>query len=79
MRLVAAADALRSNLDSPQAHSTYGSLMLKGAVGAATLGDHRAARDYLDEASRAAEETGDRNDFRLAFGPTKAYDRRAGA
>jgi hypothetical protein len=44
--------------------------MLKGAVGAATLGDHRTARDYLDEAPRAAGEVGDRNDFRLAFGPT---------
>lgn len=67
---VAAADALRPHLDSPQSYSMYGSLMLKGAVGAATLGDHRAARDYLDEAARAAEKTGDRNDFWLAFGPT---------
>ncbi|GGP46409.1 helix-turn-helix domain-containing protein [Saccharothrix coeruleofusca] len=67
---VAAADALRPHLDSPQSYSMYGSLMLKGAVGAATLGDHRAARDYLAEAARAAEKTGDRNDFWLAFGPT---------
>lgn len=47
----------------------YGSLMLKGAVGAASLGDHRTARDFLEEAGRAADRTGDRNDFRLAFGP----------
>ncbi|MFT7836099.1 helix-turn-helix transcriptional regulator [Saccharothrix sp. BKS2] len=67
---VVAADALRSRLGSPQSYSVYGSLMLKGAVGAATLGDHRAARDHLDEAARAAEKTGDRNDFWLAFGPT---------
>ncbi|MCE7000625.1 helix-turn-helix domain-containing protein [Saccharothrix sp. S26] len=67
---VAAADALRPHLDTPQAYSMYGSLMLKGAVGAATLGDYRAAHDYLGEASRAAENTGDRNDFWLAFGPT---------
>ncbi|WP_158853845.1 helix-turn-helix domain-containing protein [Saccharothrix deserti] len=67
---VSAADALRPHLSTPQAYSMYGSLMLKGAVGAATLGDHRAARDYLNEASRAAEEIGDRNDFWLAFGPT---------
>ncbi|MFD7654240.1 hypothetical protein ACFV4N_09715 [Actinosynnema sp. NPDC059797] len=67
---IAAADALRSRLDSPQSHSMYGALMLRGAIGAATLSDHRAVRDYLDEASRVAERTGDRNDFWLAFGPT---------
>ncbi|OLF05873.1 hypothetical protein BLA60_34395 [Actinophytocola xinjiangensis] len=67
---VAAADALRPHLDSPQAYSVYGSLMLKGAVGAATLGDHASAHDYLNEASRAATVTGDRNDHWLAFGPT---------
>lgn len=67
---VAAADALRRDLDVPESYSMYGSLMLKGAVGAATLGDHRAAHDYLGEAARAAEEIGDRNDFWLAFGPT---------
>lgn len=67
---VAAADALRPMLNSPQAHSVYGSLMLKGAVGAATLGDHRAAWDYFDEASRSADIIGDRNDYWFAFGPT---------
>lgn len=67
---VFAADALRPHLDTPEAYSMYGSLMLKGAVGAATLNDHRAARDYFKEASRAAEKVGDRNDFWLAFGPT---------
>ncbi|HEU0128325.1 MAG TPA: helix-turn-helix domain-containing protein [Pseudonocardiaceae bacterium] len=68
---LAAADALRPHLaQSPQHASLYGALMLKGAVGSATLGDHVAVRDYLRECDRAAELTGDRNDFWLAFGPT---------
>ncbi|MGH3773811.1 MAG: helix-turn-helix domain-containing protein [Pseudonocardiaceae bacterium] len=68
---VAAADALRPRLaQSPQHASIYGALMLKGAVGAATLSDHVAVRDYLRECDRAAQLTGDRNDFWLAFGPT---------
>lgn len=67
---VAAADALRPRLGSPEAHSVYGSLMLKGAVGAATLGDHRATWDYFDEAARSADAVGDRNDYWFAFGPT---------
>lgn len=67
---VAAADALRSELNSPRSYSVYGSLMLKGAVGAATLGDHKAAWDYFTEAARAANAIGDRNDYWFAFGPT---------
>ncbi len=68
---VTTADALRPQLArSPQQASMYGALMLKGAVGAASLGDHVAVRDYLRECDRAAELTGDRNDFWLAFGPT---------
>ena len=68
---VAAADALRGRLgESPQHASVYGALMLKGAVGAATLHDHAAVRDYLGECDRAAQRTGDRNDHWLAFGPT---------
>jgi hypothetical protein len=67
---VAAADALRSELDTPESYSVYGSLMLKGAVGAATLGDHKATWDYFGEASRAADMIGDRNDYWFAFGPT---------
>lgn len=67
---VAAADALRSELDSPQSYSVYGSLMLKGAIGAATLGDHKTSWDYFTEASRAADIIGDRNDYWFAFGPT---------
>jgi hypothetical protein len=38
----------------------------KGAVDAASLGDHVAVRDYLRECDRAAQLTGDRNDFWLA-------------
>ena len=37
--------------------------MLKGAVGAATLGDRREAEQYLTEAARSAELLGDRNDY----------------
>jgi hypothetical protein len=44
--------------------------MLKGSVGAATVGDHAAVRDYLRECDRAAALTGDRIDFWLSFGPT---------
>ncbi|MGH3911734.1 MAG: helix-turn-helix domain-containing protein [Pseudonocardiaceae bacterium] len=68
---LAAADALRSRLtDSAHYASVYGALMLKAAVGAASLGDHVAVRDHLKECDRAAALTGDRNDFWLAFGPT---------
>jgi len=67
----ASADVLRPRLaQSPQHASMYGALMLKGAVGAATVGDHVGVRDYLRECDRAAQLTGDRNDFWLAFGPT---------
>lgn len=45
---VTAADVLRPQLaQSPQHASMYGALMLKGAVGAASVGDHVAVRDYL--------------------------------
>jgi transcriptional regulator with XRE-family HTH domain len=67
----AAADALRGRLaESPQHASVYGALMLKSAVGAATLQDHTAVRDYLGECDQAAQRIGDRNDYWLAFGPT---------
>ncbi len=68
---LAAADALRSRVtDSAHHASMYGALMLKAAVGAASLGDHTAVRDHLSECDQAAALTGDRNDFWLAFGPT---------
>ncbi len=67
---VATADVLRPQLaQSPQHASMYGALMLRSAVGAASVGDHVAVRDYLRECDRAAELTGDRNDFWTAFGP----------
>jgi hypothetical protein len=67
---VAVANALRGHLgESPQHASVYGALMLKAAVGAATLHDHTAVRDYLGECDRSAQRTGDRNDHWLAFGP----------
>ncbi|MGH3773035.1 MAG: helix-turn-helix domain-containing protein [Pseudonocardiaceae bacterium] len=68
---VATADALRPQLaQSPQHASVYGALMLRSAVSAATVGDHGAVRDYLQECDRAARLTGDRNDLWTAFGPT---------
>lgn len=69
---LAAADALRPQMDeSPQHASVYGALMLKGAVGAASLNDHAAVRDYLAQCEAAAELLGaDRNDYWFAFGPT---------
>ncbi|GAA4846594.1 helix-turn-helix transcriptional regulator [Saccharopolyspora rosea] len=70
---IAAADALRArDRNATPGHlSVYGSLMLKGAVGAATSNDHATAQDCLREVDRTAERLGeDRNDFWLAFGPT---------
>lgn len=68
---VVAADVFRSRLaQSPQHVSVYGVLMLKAAVGVASLGDYVAVCDYLRECDRAAQLTGDRNDFWLAFGRT---------
>ncbi|MGH3830524.1 MAG: helix-turn-helix domain-containing protein [Pseudonocardiaceae bacterium] len=68
---VAVADALRPRLaQSPQHASIYGALMLRSAVGMASVGDHVAVRDFLRECDRAAQLTGDRNDFWTAFGPT---------
>lgn len=69
---LAAADVLRPGLQGdPRTASIYGALMLKGAVGAASFGDHTAVRDYLGECRRVADIVGDdRNDFWFAFGPT---------
>jgi hypothetical protein len=67
---VVAADALRASLVSPQAHSVYGSLMLKGAVGAATWGERGEAERCFAEAARSAALIGDRNDYWFSFGPT---------
>lgn len=67
-----AAEALERDLHaaSPEHFSVYGALLLKGAVGAASLGDHRAVRDYLARAERAGDRIGDSNHFWFAFGPT---------
>lgn len=68
---LATADTVRPRLThSPQHASMYGALMLRSAVSAASLGDHRAVRDYLRECDHAAQLTGDRNDSWTAFGPT---------
>lgn len=70
---LAAAESLRAkDKTATQEHlSVYGSLMLKGAVGATSLHDHASARDHFREVERTAERIGrDRNDFWFAFGPT---------
>jgi len=68
---IRAAEALRPQLrtDWPEAHSVYGALELKAAVGAATLGDHAGVREHLGQAAAAADLLGDqRNDYWFAFG-----------
>jgi transcriptional regulator with XRE-family HTH domain len=68
---VAAAERLAPDLDraSPQELSVYGSLLLKGAVAAASLDDRRAVTEYLHRAEAVAERTGEANHFWFAFGP----------
>jgi hypothetical protein len=51
--------------------------MLKAAVASSTLGDAREVRDFLREVDRAADLTGDRNDYWLAFGPANVRIHRA--
>ena len=54
----------------PRELSVYGSLLLKGAVAAASLDDRRAAHEYLALARAVAERTGESNHFWFAFGPS---------
>ncbi|MFI1380934.1 helix-turn-helix domain-containing protein [Embleya sp. NPDC020886] len=49
--------------------SLWGTLHLVAAVGAAQWCERRDAEQHLAEARRAAERTGERNDFETAFGP----------
>jgi hypothetical protein len=48
----------------------YGSLLLKGAVAAASVDDRRAAHEYLAQAQAIAERTGESSHLWFAFGPT---------
>lgn len=50
--------------------STWGNLHLKSALAAARAGDADTANAHLAEAREAAARTGERDDYRLAFGPT---------
>ncbi|GAB6898615.1 helix-turn-helix domain-containing protein [Kineosporia succinea] len=67
-----AADALVDDIQSasPQALSVYGSLLLKGAVAAASLDDRQHVSEYLNRAQEVAEVAGEANHFWFAFGPT---------
>jgi transcriptional regulator with XRE-family HTH domain len=69
---MAAADRLVADINhaGPEELSVYGSLLLKGAVAAASLDDRRAVTEYLDRAQTVAELTGESNHFWFAFGPT---------
>lgn len=69
---VAAAEHLVPDPDraGPRELSVYGSLLLKGAVAAASLDDRRSVTDYLHRAEAVAERIGETNHFWFAFGPT---------
>jgi transcriptional regulator with XRE-family HTH domain len=58
--------------ERPVMAELYGMLHLHAGLHAAKLGQGRLARDHLDEAFRVAERTGERNAFRMHFGPTNA-------
>lgn len=66
-----AADRLVADLKqaAPEELSVYGSLLLKGAVAAASLDQRRAVSEYLDRAQAVAELTGEANHLWFAFGP----------
>ncbi|MFD2417735.1 helix-turn-helix domain-containing protein [Amycolatopsis pigmentata] len=55
---------------SPATWSTWGNLHLKSGLAAARAGDADTADAHLAEAQQAATHTGERDDYRLAFGPT---------
>jgi len=65
------ADDVRSEHAPPELLSAWGALHLIGMVGAARDDDQADGRRLLAGAGRAAARLGgDRNDFRMAFGPT---------
>jgi len=57
--------------------SMYGALHQLAAVQAARLDRSHDADTYLEEAARTAARTGERNDYRTAFGPTNVEIHRA--
>ena len=57
--------------DSPALLSMWGNLHLKSGLAASRAGDAATADDHLQEAQETANRIGvDRDDYRLAFGPT---------
>jgi transcriptional regulator with XRE-family HTH domain len=54
---------------SPETWSTWGNLHLKSGLAAARAGDRDTADGHLAHAREAARHTGERDDYRLAFGP----------
>jgi len=64
-------DRLDQVPESHKQRSVRGYMMLEGALVAARQGRDRERDDYHGQAERLAERTGhDRDDYRLAFGPT---------
>jgi transcriptional regulator with XRE-family HTH domain len=53
----------------PETWSTWGNLHLKSGLAAARAGDRDTADAHLAHARVAAQHTGERDDYRLAFGP----------
>lgn len=57
--------------DDPALISMWGNLHLKSGLAASRAGDRASADDHLAEAEESAQRIGrDRDDYRLAFGPT---------
>ncbi len=71
-RLVAsgAADNLAAHANEPGASELLGMLLLTSAYACYGDGSPRDAANYVDEAKRLAERTGDTMTFSLCFGPT---------
>lgn len=69
---LAAARRLNPSLEhsDPQELSVYGSLLLKGAVAAASLDDRRATQEHLGRAEAVADRVGEAGHFWFAFGAT---------
>jgi transcriptional regulator with XRE-family HTH domain len=59
-------------VEQPVLAELYGMLHLHAGLHAAKLGQAGQAHDHLDEAFRMAERTGERNAFRMHFGPVNA-------
>jgi transcriptional regulator with XRE-family HTH domain len=55
---------------TPQRLSVYGTVLLRGALAAARLGDSTASRDLLSAAEEAAKRVGEANFYWTSFGPT---------